>query len=199
VVTRERWLAWSAALPAAVLIGAAIGLTVHSFVTGNGWFHGAAPPPSAAALVEAVVQPDLAAVDALLLAGQSPNVRVPYRDRRVTRGETIAVSPLFVAVARGDEDIAALLIRTADLTRAENREAFCAAAHQGRRDMAYLLLANGADPGGLSCAMYGGLPPPDLAEVRRHGALAAHLRAWLDDHAAAGAVPTLSTVTDVNR
>lgn len=197
MVTRERCLALSAALPAAALIGAAVGLTAHSFATGNGWFHAAAPPPSATALMAAVIRPDLAAVDAVLLAGQSPNVRVPYRDRGVTRNEVIAVSPLFVAVARGDENITALLLTSADPARPENREALCAAAYMGRRDLLPLLLAHGADPHGLACPMYGHLAPADLAEARRYPSLAAHLRTWTGDRP--GALPTVSSVTDVSR
>lgn len=194
---REVCLAWSAAFPAAALTGIIVGLMMHSFATGDGWFHAEAPAPSPTALLEAVTRPHLANVDALLLAGQSPDVRVSYRDRRITGDETIEVSPLFVAVARGDENITALLLAFADLTRQENREAFCAAAYTGRRDLLAQLLARGADPAGLRCAMYGNLMPADLAEARRHSRLAAQLRARTAG--LPSAQPSLSTVADTSR
>jgi hypothetical protein len=197
VVTRDQWLAWSAALPAAALIGAVVGLITHSFVTGDGWFHGDMPAPSAAALMEAVRRPDLADVDALLMAGQSPDIREPFADRRLTGDRTFDVSPLFVAVARGDENITALLLASADLGRLENREALCAAAHLNRRDLLRQLLARGVDPADLVCAMYGDLSPADVADARRHDELAADLRGWIATRELER--PTLSAVTDISR
>jgi hypothetical protein len=148
--------------------------------------------------MDAVNRPDLADVDALLLGGQSPDVRAPYADRLVTRGKTFDVSPLFVAVARGDDNITRLLLTVADLSRLENREALCAAAYMGRHELLNRLLRHGVEPSDLACTMYGGPSPAELADSRRYSAIAAGLREGVNS-SNKGTLPSLSNVIDVSR
>jgi hypothetical protein len=163
---RERWMAVSAAGPVAVLLATMAAVTVHSFVTRDGWFHGRTPVSSGSALIDAVIDGDLATVDALLIVGQSPDVRVPYRHHEITRGRVERVSPLFVAVARGDENVARLLLEVADLSRPENAETFCAALSFGRADMVRALLDRAADPAAVdTCPASGGRTLAELVEL----------------------------------
>lgn len=65
---------------------------------------------AAEALLEAVESGDVARAHLLIRAGGDANELLPFAHERLTKGRVVTVTPLAVAVARGDENMVRMLL-----------------------------------------------------------------------------------------
>lgn len=68
------------------------------------------PTPSTDAMIDAVASGDFARTYRLLRAGADPNARGGFANRTLTRDVRVEITPLALAVARGDDNIVRLFV-----------------------------------------------------------------------------------------
>jgi hypothetical protein len=95
-------------------------------------------------------------------AGQDPNAPVVVTDPNYTDGRPITVSPLMLAVAARDTNIALMLLNFgARLDRPQNARALCLARQTGNEEMIAMLTKYGASE---NCVAPPGVAPASLRD-----------------------------------
>ena len=165
--TRTR-LVGAAATPAIVAVVLGLWLLAQGLTGHIALFYSVPVPPSS--LMDAVTRKDLAEAHAAIYGGANPNALAPYRHADITLGRTMNVSPLFVAVAQGDENMVRMLLgQGVDPTTPSSLAAVCAGAMMGRDDLIALLADAGAETEAVTtCHEYHDESPATLAERSGH-------------------------------
>jgi hypothetical protein len=147
------WSLWVLALPPIVGVVLWIWLIVAGI---SGWapiLYADPVPGSTDALIEAILNADLATAHAAIQNGADPNAAGAVQRPDLVRIGGASMTPLALAVARGDETMVSMLVTAGAATGGEyGREAWCAAERRGSDDMRETLIRHGVKQPDDKCA-----------------------------------------------